>query len=251
MKINKHGLRRYIPTEIKRLVRRRSGFGCVICGLGFYEYEHVDPEFNDTKEHDPYKITLLCPNCHGKVTTKKWTKDKVRAAMMNPKNFSTSTVKDIFDIGENELTVIWGDTSFTGSHQIINIEGKGVLKFEVCKESKKWLLSGRFNNSKGELALIIEKNEWIGYLDNWDINVEGQSIVIREKSKHICLHLIVDPPNILIIKQSDVNYGNLRIVTKGKSTIFYNNKMEPSLTLSNNVFSNNFIDILIDNNPFN
>ena len=57
---NKHGLSRYIPEAIKREVRQRCGFGCVICGFGFYDYEHFDPDFADAKFHDPNGMTLLC-----------------------------------------------------------------------------------------------------------------------------------------------------------------------------------------------
>ncbi|MXF04188.1 hypothetical protein FQ041_25950, partial [Escherichia coli] len=58
--INKHGLSRRIPETIKRQIRQRCGFGCVICGFGFYDYEHFKPDFVDAKIHDPNGMTLLC-----------------------------------------------------------------------------------------------------------------------------------------------------------------------------------------------
>ncbi|MHB0562224.1 hypothetical protein ACX3RA_15640, partial [Escherichia coli] len=58
--INKHGLSRRIPETIKRQIRQRCGFGCVICGFGFYDYEHFKPDFVDAKVHDPNGMTLLC-----------------------------------------------------------------------------------------------------------------------------------------------------------------------------------------------
>ena len=58
---NKFELSRTIPEPIKRQIRQDSGFGCVICGLGIIQYEHVDPEFHLAKIHDPSKMTLLCP----------------------------------------------------------------------------------------------------------------------------------------------------------------------------------------------
>ena len=65
---NKHGLPRTIPESIKRKVRQRCGFGCVICGIGLYEYEHFAPEYKDAKSHAPEGITLLCPNHHARKT---------------------------------------------------------------------------------------------------------------------------------------------------------------------------------------
>ena len=55
---NRFGLSRYIPEDIKRLVRQNSKFGCVVpgCRISFYEYEHILPEFKDARAHDPEKI---------------------------------------------------------------------------------------------------------------------------------------------------------------------------------------------------
>ena len=50
---NKHGLSRYIPTNIKLEIRRKSKFGCVMGRCGIYEYEHIIPEFYDATEHNP------------------------------------------------------------------------------------------------------------------------------------------------------------------------------------------------------
>lgn len=33
---------RNIPLPIQREVRQRCGFGCVICGMPLYEYEHME-----------------------------------------------------------------------------------------------------------------------------------------------------------------------------------------------------------------
>jgi 5-methylcytosine-specific restriction endonuclease McrA len=37
------GRRPKIPEGVKREVRQRCGFGCVICGLPIYEYDHLVP----------------------------------------------------------------------------------------------------------------------------------------------------------------------------------------------------------------
>ncbi|WP_140145769.1 HNH endonuclease, partial [Vibrio parahaemolyticus] len=77
---NKHGLSRYIPEDVKRKVRQKCGYGCVVCGTAIVEYEHVDPEFSEAKEHDPDKIVLLCSQCHAKVTRKFLSKESIKLA---------------------------------------------------------------------------------------------------------------------------------------------------------------------------
>ena len=59
---NKYGLSRTIPEDIKRQIRQRSKFGCLICRQAIYTYEHIDPVFVEASEHDPDCMCLLCPN---------------------------------------------------------------------------------------------------------------------------------------------------------------------------------------------
>ena len=108
MEVNKFGLSRVIPAEIKREIRQQCGFGCVICGLGIIQYEHVDPEFKDAKKHDPANMTLLCPQCHSKVTTKMWSKSRVKLAMRMPKCLQQGYSNEFFDFPERNPSLIFG-----------------------------------------------------------------------------------------------------------------------------------------------
>jgi hypothetical protein len=55
---NSFGLQRHISKSVKRIIRKNSGFGCVICGKAIVHYDHVDPDFTEANEHDPTKMTL-------------------------------------------------------------------------------------------------------------------------------------------------------------------------------------------------
>jgi hypothetical protein len=78
-RVNRQGLGRDIPAHVRREVRRRSKFGCVICRDGFCIYEHLD-DFVGVEVHDPSRICLLCESCHGRITRKQWSKDRARLA---------------------------------------------------------------------------------------------------------------------------------------------------------------------------
>jgi hypothetical protein len=54
---------RTIPPHITKIVRKRCGFGCAICGFAIVEYHHFPP-FSEIGRHEADKITLLCPNHH-------------------------------------------------------------------------------------------------------------------------------------------------------------------------------------------
>ena len=56
-----------IPQAIKREVRQRCCFGCVHCGNPIIEYHHIIP-WNQVQTHEEDNLTILCSNCHKKVT---------------------------------------------------------------------------------------------------------------------------------------------------------------------------------------
>src|SRR5215204_3499084 len=82
--VNKFGLSRAIPSPTKRAVRQECGFGCVVCGCGIYQYEHIHPPWHAAREHLCPCIALLCGTCHEYVTRKFWPKSKIAAARLDP-----------------------------------------------------------------------------------------------------------------------------------------------------------------------
>ena len=92
MSKNRHGLARSIPDRIKREVRKRSKFGCVLCRCAFYEYEHIDPPFEHATSHDPSKICCLCSSCHSAVTRGQRSKQSVAAAYATIQSASAENV---------------------------------------------------------------------------------------------------------------------------------------------------------------
>jgi len=103
---NKHGLSRYIKTEVKEQIRREAGFGCVFCGCILVEYEHIEPEFHGAEVHDPTRMTLLCPICHDKVTKRIISKRKVWEAKQNPKALERGYVNDMLMVATENLELL-------------------------------------------------------------------------------------------------------------------------------------------------
>src|SRR5437016_5533012 len=97
--LNKYGLTRRPPAEVRRQIRQECNFGCVCCGLAIAQYEHIDPEFHEAKEHDPAKMAYLCGGCHDRVTRGVWSKAKVKADRKQPWAKQKGHCHDAFDIG--------------------------------------------------------------------------------------------------------------------------------------------------------
>ncbi|MBN4053153.1 hypothetical protein JYT92_00175 [bacterium AH-315-L15] len=214
--MNKHGLNRRIPPDIKREVRQRCGFGCVICGLGIVQYEHVEPEFSEAQQHEADKIALLCPQCHAKVTTKFWSKEKIRQAMQNPICLQQGYTKEVFDFCDGYPILQFGGMSLSNCPIPIEVAGQPLFKIEKPEvEGAPFRLSGIFCDSKGKVTLQIIENEWIASSENWDVEVSGGAIVIREAHRKVHLKLKVEPPKKLIVDRLDMFVDSLGFEANG------------------------------------
>ena len=211
--VNKYGLSRDIPSEIKREIRKRCGFGCVICGSAIYEYEHIDPAFSDAKEHEPSKITLLCKGCHGKVTNKMWSKDKVKRFNKNPKCLQKGFSSEVFDIDNDGLEVILGSSSWINTKTILEISGKALLAIESPEfEESPFRISAYFYDRAGNEIFRIIQNEWQSLVSNWDIEVKGSRIKIRNAPRDIILVIRAEPPRRLVVERLNMFYENTQII---------------------------------------
>src|ERR1035438_5428034 len=110
---NKYGLSRHIPNAVKMAIRRRCGFGCVMCGNAIITYEHIDPPFAETRKHDPTCMTLLCGGCQLESSKGTLSKETIKAADKNPFCKTKGHARHLFDLGGKKPTLLLGGNDFT------------------------------------------------------------------------------------------------------------------------------------------
>jgi len=74
-----------IEESIKRQVRQRYAFGCVVCGSPLYEYDHIVP-YSQVGTHEVENLVLLCDGHHREKTNGLLTEKQVRSAAADPFN---------------------------------------------------------------------------------------------------------------------------------------------------------------------
>lgn len=173
-----------IPEAVKREVRQQSKFGCVICGMPFYEYEHIE-EYSKEKQHTSDNIILLCPNHHSSKTTKKLSKERLNYLKQNPynlgKNFSNiyklepATTINI-KLGSNTCSWTLKDNP---EHYILWING--ISYFSLHNEDNWLTFSLNITDNMGKELLKIHKGEIQIRIDIFDFTYEGQTIIIKDK----------------------------------------------------------------------
>lgn len=204
---NRYGLSRTIPRDVKRKIRQECGFGCVVCGNAIYEYEHIDPPFANAKSHDSDKMALLCGACHGYVTRKFWSKQKIieaRCAPWSIKNGHAHFLMDASSFAERQIKI--GKTLLIDPDEtVISAFGEPVLIIRSPEDNNSPIrVSALFRNTAGEIIFQIDDNEVSINEDSWDVNTEGGRVIVRERSRKIALQLVVNPDSIFEIQKLDM-----------------------------------------------
>lgn len=204
---NQYGLGRYVPQDVKREIRSRCGFGCVICGLAYYDYEHFDPDFKDAKEHDAKGMTLLCMQCNQKRARGTLSAATVARANLDPKCKQTGFASELFDFGPEPVEVNFAGVSFIDCGVLIQVCDVNLLSFKPPSEpGGPVLLSGLLADSTGATTLKIVDNEWYAGDENWDVEVVGPQITIRRGLGDIALQIRVSPPHAIAIEKIDMQF---------------------------------------------
>lgn len=219
MSKNKHGLNRTISPEIKREIRQRSKFGCVVCRCGIYEYEHIAPEFHDAHRHDPEKMCLLCGSCHSKVTRKILSKETVtRCYQEVQKNEDAKSPVERFDLNSQNIIVKVGTCTFKYAKEIIKFGDKIILAINPPEDEYSFpSISGIFTDKNGKEIFSIKNNEWKGPTEYWDVEFKGNELTIRSAARQIALKLKVNPPNEIEIITLDIKIDNCHLSCKNGS----------------------------------
>lgn len=205
--LNRFGLGRDIPSSIKREVRRRDGFGCVICGKAIYDYEHIDPEFSQASAHLADGIVLLCISCHGKKTRGFLSKATILKAKNNPKCRQQGFSFEEFDVGTDFPEIALGALNARNVTTLIEINGDSIFSIRPpLFENLPFRISAHLTNPDGTTVLKIEDNEWQSPIENWDVETGGGRIVIRRGPGDIILALRCEPPNRLVIERINMAY---------------------------------------------
>lgn len=200
--VNKFGLSRTIPENVKREVRIRCGFGCAVCGATITEFEHFFPDFADATSHDPEQIVLLCPNHHSLVTKGLLPKEEVQRFSAYPaakqKGFSTFSHPWFKGIPALKMG---GGPLISETPIPIEVRGTSLIRFDPPEpESEVTTISATLRDSSGSQFLKIIQNEWHVIAGNWDFQVIGNRYLFKDSSRKPMLSLRMEPPNFIAIE---------------------------------------------------
>ena len=217
-----------IPKEVKREVRQRCGFGCVICGIPLCEYEHM-LEWAAVRRHVASEITLLCPQHHAEKSRGLLPIEDVIKANETPYNLQKGVAKNhFFHYSGNNVQVILGDNIFRyynlkqdSFFAPLVVDGLAIVGFRV--EDDKLLLNFTAFDELNIPFFQIVDNELIHKTSLWDVEWSGQKLTIREGKGRILLQLVFEVPTTIRITKGRILRNGIELII-GKNYIFCSNE---------------------------
>jgi hypothetical protein len=212
---NAFGLSRNIPAEVRREVRRRSGYGCVICRELLCEYEHIEPSFVMATSHDPNDICLLCSNHHDLKTRGRLSASQVRSAYAQIQNSAhPPSLHQLHFSGYLRITLGNAVFDYTPSDaSLIEYDSQPLLKLTYVPDDVfggyRPSLSGRLADRNGTLLFEIDDNVINFAKEGFDIEAVGPVITIRNALRKIAIKITIQPPSGIIINQLVMKHGEV------------------------------------------
>lgn len=208
---NRLGLGRTIGEAVRREVRRRCGFGCVICGNAIVTYEHFAPPYKDATRHDPNGITLLCGGHQLESSKGLLSKETIAEANANPVCKKLGYANHMLDLGGVKPALLLGGANVTECAPAIEIDGEFVFRIDPPeRRSSRWRLTCRFCDETGRPICEIVENELIIRADNVDVEQSATRLLVRSYTSTL-LEMELQPPAGFLIKQYSLRTRNGQI----------------------------------------
>ena len=179
-----------IPDPIKREMRKRCGFGCVVCGLPLYEYHHIIG-FSAVQDHAAENITLLCNRHHAEFTKNLLTVEKVREKNEAPFNIiNEQSSPYLLHYRENSCDFVVGTNIMKSIECLdaIRIDDDTILGFR--RENGTILTTFACYDETDQKILQISDNELRYSTGLWDVEFIGKRLTIRRGSRDIIASIL-------------------------------------------------------------
>jgi hypothetical protein len=204
---------RTIPSPIRREVRRRSGFGCVICGMPIIQYDHI-VEWSKVRGHQASNITALCPLHHADKTHGRMPIEELLRANKSPHNLSggRAAAYKLF-YGARPIRVFFGSIEIitrSGERSVpVVVDSVELVSWRV--EDGVYLLSAEWHDDDGNVLFKIVDNELTVNARNWDVEFVANKLTIRSGLGIIKLCVKFDPPESVTFLSGSFSKGRHNI----------------------------------------
>jgi hypothetical protein len=217
--------KRNIPADIRRAVRQRCGFGCVICGVPLFEYEHK-LGWAAIQRHAADEITLLCDRHHREKTAGLLPQADVESADVDPFNrrAGASAPYALHYAGSECQVQVGGNlvvASTSGDVVAIMIDANPLIGFRF--EDGHYLLNCVLFGACNEPLVRIKDSELVYSTEPWDIEWIGTRLTIPAAARKIFVEIRFEPPNLVVFERGRILFNGVELFLRPAYLLVVNN----------------------------
>ncbi|MCR2811540.1 HNH endonuclease [Microbacterium sp. zg.Y1084] len=203
---------RNIPAPIKRQVRQRCGFGCVICGDYPYQYHHMIPYAVDPA-HKEENLTLLCDKHHKKVTNRLLTDATVSAHNADPYNQHRDvTNPDPLDFSGAVATISMGSCEFIAERRdfvAFSVDAQPIIGFHYVDD--RYMLCADLRDEQNVPLITIVDNELTHTTKAFDVERIANRLILRDRPRRVSIELEFDAPSRVTVTRGQFWMNGVRV----------------------------------------
>jgi trigger factor len=238
-----------IPAGIKRAVRQRCAFGCVICGLPLYEYDHLIP-YSEVEQHHPGNIVLLCDRHHAEKTKGLLPIQAITAASRAPANavagesapYSLHYSDQACEARIGSNVYVWPVLREGMMTAPLIVDDTPVVMFRM--EDGHLLLTVQLFDEDTEMLVQILDNELVYSVEPWDVEFQGLELTVRAQARKIFVRMRFEPPSRVDISRGHIWRNGVEMeIWPDKFVIL------PGMTFISNQATNCALGIAVGDHP--
>lgn len=224
--------RKSIPNSVKVEVRKRCGFGCVICGDPEYDYHHIIHHASggaDSAEN----LVILCPTHHSSYHRGTIPQSVIKNFNASPFALSKTPFKYLHIDLSGYIPITLGNIGFGISNSGKTKRRLDLLKFHdgyspfsIEADNSQIFLNADLRSQSGETQLIIERNN-LSYSNKMhDFYFKSNQIFIKNRNGSLALHAKIENDHIKISEASILHKGTLFVADHKSGNIIFSSDRE-------------------------
>lgn len=198
---------------MKREIRRRCGFGCVVCGVPVYHYDHLHG-WDPTRGHVADEITLLCGLHHDLKTRRLMTVEQAVAADASPYNCRDGRTTPFplgFENSDGFVIALGGNTFAWPGPECAPIVVDNQPAFLFRRREKELLLNLDLRDQYNLPSMIVRDNEVAISLANWDVTFIANTLTLRRPAHKTFARIVFELPNKMLVEEAHVLMNGVSI----------------------------------------
>jgi hypothetical protein len=190
--MSKEDIKRYIPVDVRRILRKEVNYGCPVlnCGSPFLSYHHFDPPWHQKNHHNPNGMIALCLHHHKAADNGAFTINQLKQMKKKPFLSQKSLLRGQIAWRRKHILFDVGSNYYIGANNIF-IRGEERLIWLSRNQKGEIMINFDIRDKNGIVVFSMRNNDWIASTSLKDIESPPAMKYIKIKDKNSGVRLSI------------------------------------------------------------